>query len=271
MQSGRPQHAGGGDLEQRHPAAAAGPAHAGSGGAARLRAPTYYWRHDPHRLSFPYISIHFILGSDHGDNILLYIRTFHHWLSFPYVFLHWILGSYHDDISIRTWAQVGLQLLSQGHHSTIWGVAAHPRECVTSTERFDRDLPTQRLFLSRNVETEPTPPDRLRFTYILRRRAPQHAGLPVYATAADDRTVRLWSLPADHGDDAERCACRPLLSRRGRSLPANASGLDTHRDSIPSRGTVRLPPAAAAALETNRSVGEYVVRCVGESQRPMRF
>jgi hypothetical protein len=32
-----------------------------------------------------------------------------------------------------------------------------------------------------------------------------------------------------------------LLSRRGRSLPANASDVDTHRDSISSRSDCRSP------------------------------
>ena len=34
-----------------------------------------------------------------------------------------------------------------------------------------------------------------------------------------------------------------LLSRRGRRLPANASGLDTHRDSISSRVDCRPSPS----------------------------
>jgi hypothetical protein len=38
-----------------------------------------------------------------------------------------------------------------------------------------------------------------------------------------------------------------LLSRRGRSLPANASGLDTHRDSISSRFDCRSPASTTSS------------------------
>jgi hypothetical protein len=45
-----------------------------------------------------------------------------------------------------------------------------------------------------------------------------------------------------------------LLSRRGRSSPANASGLDTHRDSITSRFDCRVYDAAALRERGQRAI-----------------
>jgi hypothetical protein len=92
-------------------------------------------------------------------------------------------------------------------------------------------------------------------------------GLPVCCVFLSMNFITEWKRPPGQGCDA---ACGlglgtvsqngQLLSRRGRSLPANASGVDTHRDSITSR--LDCSPRDACALVPSQSFLQAVERCL---------